>query len=335
MESAMPSRRSLLSYGPAVVAGGLLASNPVAARSADPEFVGIDAWLNTDPLSIAGLRGKVVLVDFWTYSCINCIRSLPYVEKWYQTYHSQGLEIIGINTPEFAFEHNPANVQAAVIRDGIHYPVALDNNDDTWNAFQNDSWPADYLIDRDGNIRYVSLGEGEYGTTEKAIQELLGVKRPLITPTSNVPVTQNQSPETYFGTNRQQDYSGSPASLTNGTYDFSPTATSNLSDDGWTLSGRWHIGAESITSVDPGARLTFQFNAKDVYMVAGSDQTIPVNVSLSGDNSSNYGSDAPGGTANVNGSRLYHIVSLPSFGSTTVTLSVPPGVSLYTFTFGS
>jgi len=299
-----------------------------------PEFAGLTNWINSPPLTIAGLRGKVVLVDFWTYSCINCIRSLPYVEKWYQTYHSQGLEIVGVNTPEFAFEHNPANVQAAVVHDGIRYPVALDNNDDTWNAFQNDSWPADYLIDRAGNIRYVSLGEGEYGTTEKAIQELLGVKQPLRTPTGNVPVTQNQSPETYFGTNRQQDYSGSPSSLTNGTYEFSPTAAGNLPDNGWTLSGHWQIGAESITSVDPNAQLTFQFSAKDVYMVAGSDQAIPVNVGLPGD-SSNYGSDAPGGTATVNGSRLYHIVSLPSFDSTTVTLSVPPGVSLYTFTFGS
>ncbi|HEY5442824.1 MAG TPA: redoxin family protein, partial [Candidatus Saccharimonadales bacterium] len=176
-----------------------------------PEFAGLTNWINSPPLTLAQEQGKVVLVDFWTYSCINCIRSIPYVEKWYQTYEKQGLVVVGVNTPEFAFEHNPDNVAAAVKKDGITYPVALDNNYDSWNAYNNDSWPADYLIDKQGNIRYVSLGEGDYDKTEKAIQTLLGVTRPLQTPTSNVPIGQNQTPETYFGTNREQNYVGSPA----------------------------------------------------------------------------------------------------------------------------
>lgn len=303
---------------------------PVAA----PQFQGLTNWINSPPLTMSGLRGKVVLVDFWTYSCINCIRSVPYVEKWYQTYHNQGLEIVGVNTPEFAFEHDPANVAAAVTRFGITYPVALDNNYDTWNAFDNDSWPADYLIDRSGNIRYVSLGEGDYGTTEQAIQELLGIHKKLTTPTSIVPITQSQTPETYFGTNRQTDYTGSPA-LSGGTTTFTPAST--LGANQWTLGGTWNIGTQPITSVSGDTTLSFNVSAKDVYMVASNANgaSSPVTVSLPSNVAGQYGSDAPGGIVSVNGARLYHIVSLQQFGSTTLTLHVPSGVSLYTFTFGS
>ena len=299
-----------------------------------PEFAGLTNWINSPPLTLAQEQGKVVLVDFWTYSCINCIRSIPYVEKWYQTYEKQGLVVVGVNTPEFAFEHNPDNVAAAVKKDGITYPVALDNNYDSWNAYNNDSWPADYLIDKQGNIRYVSLGEGDYDKTEKAIQTLLGVTRPLQTPTSNVPIGQNQTPETYFGTNREQNYVGSPA-LNDGTAQFTPS-TSPQSNQ-WTLSGKWQISAESITSQDAAAKLTFHVSAKDIYVVAGSanNQPMPVAVGLLAAQAGQYGADAPGGTATIAGSKLYHIVSLRQASSTTVTLTVPAGTSLYTFTFGS
>lgn len=299
-----------------------------------PQFQGLTNWINSPPLTLSSLKGKVVLVDFWTYSCINCIRSLPYVEKWYQTYHDKGLVVVGVSTPEFAFEHNPANVQAAVKRDGLTYPVALDNNDDTWNAFDNSSWPADYLIDKSGNIRYVSLGEGDYGTTEKAIQILLGTSQPLQTPTSNVPITASQTPETYFGTNRAQSYTGSPAE-TAGTTDY--TASTTLSTNSWTLQGAWQISPEYITSQSATSTLTFHVSAKDVYVVAGSvnNQSESVAVSLPATAAGQYGSDAPQGKLVVSGSRLYHIVSLNKAGDTTVTLTVPTGVSLYTFTFGS
>ncbi len=296
-----------------------------------PEFQGLTNWMNSPPLTIAGLKGKVVLVDFWTYSCINCIRSLPYVEKWYQTYHDKGLVVVGINTPEFAFEHNPANVAAAVKRDGIVYPVALDNNYDTWNAYDNDSWPADYLIDKTGQIRYVSLGEGDYNKTEKAIQVLLGLNQPLATPTSNVPIAQDQTPETYFGTDRAQSYVGTPA-LMDGNYTYAPAA---LGANDWTLHGSWQVSGQMITSTNPGSQLSFNVTAKDVYVVAGSNQPETVGVSLPAAAAGQYGSDVSGGNLTVNGSRLYHIVSLPELGNTTVTLTVPPGVSLYTFTFGS
>ncbi|HVA10707.1 MAG TPA: redoxin family protein, partial [Candidatus Dormibacteraeota bacterium] len=233
-----------------------------------PQLAGLTNWINSPPLTLTQLHGKVVLVDFWTYSCINCLRTLPYLEKWYQTYQDKGFVILGINTPEFAFEHDPNNVAAAVKRNGIAYPVALDNNYATWNAFSNDSWPADYLIDKSGNIRYVSLGEGDYDKTEQAIQLLLGINQPLKTPASVVPVTQEQTPETYFGTNRAQNYTGSPA-LNNGTAVFTPAAS--LAQNQWTLGGTWGIAAQPITTVSGNNTLTFNVSAKDVYMVASSD----------------------------------------------------------------
>jgi cytochrome c biogenesis protein CcdA/thiol-disulfide isomerase/thioredoxin len=299
-----------------------------------PQFQGLTNWINSPPLTVSGLKGKVVLVDFWTYSCINCIRSIPYVEKWYQTYEDKGLVVVGVSTPEFAFEHDPANVEAAVKRDKITYPVALDNNDETWNAFENTSWPADYLIDKSGNIRYVSLGEGNYGTTEKAIQLLLGTNQPLQTPTSDVPISADQTPETYFGTNRTQDFVGNPA-LSDGTASFTPSTA--LDPNAWTLGGSWQISPEYVTSESASSTLSFRVEAKDVYMVAGSanNQAEPVGVSLPSANAGQYGSDVVDGHVAVSGSRLYHIVSLPQGGDTTVTLTVPAGVSLYTFTFGS
>lgn len=299
-----------------------------------PQLQGLTNWINSPPLTLSELRGKVVLVDFWTYSCINCLRTLPYLEKWYHAYHSQGLVILGINTPEFAFEHIPANVAAAVKQDGILYPVALDNNYETWNAYQNDSWPADYLIDKSGNIRYVSLGEGDYAQTEQAIQVLLGVHERLQTPTSVVPISQDQTPETYFGTNRAQNYVGEP-SLNNGSYDF--TAATNVSSSQWTLGGSWNIAGQSITSQSATSTLRFNVTAKNVYMVASTSdiENNKVVVDLPSSVANQYGNDVVNGFVDVNSSRLYHIVSLKQFGTTTVTLTVPNGVSLYTFTFGS
>lgn len=299
-----------------------------------PQFQGLTNWINSSPLTLSQLKGKVVLVDFWTYSCINCMRTLPNLEKWYAAYQNKGLVIVGVNTPEFAFEHNPANVAAAVARDGIHYPVALDNNYDTWNAYDNDSWPADYLIDKSGNIRYVSLGEGDYPQTEQAIQLLLGIHAPLKTPKSVVPIAQNQTPETYFGTNRDQDYVGSSA-LNGGISSFTPAAS--LDQNQWTLGGSWNIGTQPITSNSSDSTLSFNVTAKDVYMVASnpSSGNDAVTVDLPANVAGQYGSDVVNGQVLVNSARLYHIVSLKQFGSTTVTLHVPNGVSLYTFTFGS
>jgi cytochrome c biogenesis protein CcdA/thiol-disulfide isomerase/thioredoxin len=311
---------------------GVLNVQPTPA----PQFAGLTNWINSKPLTLSQLKGKVVLVDFWTFSCVNCIRTIPFLEKVYQTYADKGFVIVGVNTPEFAFEHNPANVAAAVARDGITYPVALDNNYDTWNAYDNDSWPADYLIDTQGDVRYVSLGEGGYSQTEKAIQALLGLNTQLQSSKLNttVPVTQNQTPETYFGTNRDSDYVGTP-SLSDMTATFHAAAT--LGKNNWSLNGSWQINPEYITSESDSSTLSFHINAKDVYVVAGTPagQTSTVAITLPASVTGQYGSDAPNGQALINGSRLYHIVSLSQMGDPTITLQVPKGVSLYTFTFGS
>ncbi len=311
---------------------GVLNVQPTPA----PALVGLTNWINSPPLQLSQLRGKVVLVDFWTYSCVNCNRALPYVEKWYQAYAGKGLVVIGVHTPEFAFEHNPSNVANFVKADGITYPVALDNNYETWNAFENDSWPADYLIDKSGNIRYISLGEGNYNITEEAIQQLLGIHAPLQTPTSVVPISSSQTDETYFGTNRAMNFYGTPE-LNNGLLNFSPVPPSQLPQNFWTLNGSWQVAAQSITSTTNNDQLTFRVEAKDVYVVAGStnNQPLTMNVGLPSANAGQYASDAPNGSITISTPGLYHIVSLKQFGSTVVTLTVPKGISLYTFTFGS
>jgi cytochrome c biogenesis protein CcdA/thiol-disulfide isomerase/thioredoxin len=172
-----------------------------------PGFKGITAWLNTaggKPLSLASLRGKVVLVDFWTYSCINCQRSLPHVEAWYKTYARDGFVVVGVHTPEFAFEHVVSNVRAEAGQLGVHYPVAIDNNYDTWDAYDNESWPADYLIDANGDVRHIGVGEGDYTGTERLIRQLLadahpGIALPASTSVPNKTPTGEINPETYIG----------------------------------------------------------------------------------------------------------------------------------------
>ena len=172
-----------------------------------PELTGITGWLNTpgnQPLSLAGLRGKVVLIDIWTYSCINCQRTLPHLEAWYRAYHDAGLEIIGVHTPEFAFEHVPSNMAEQARALGVAYPVAIDNDYATWNAYNNQYWPAEYLVDPAGVIRHVSFGEGGYGTAEELIRQLLVERNPerQLPPSTEVPdatPTGEQTQETYLG----------------------------------------------------------------------------------------------------------------------------------------
>jgi cytochrome c biogenesis protein CcdA/thiol-disulfide isomerase/thioredoxin len=303
-----------------------------------PPFVGLTNWINSPTLTLFQLKGKVVLVDFWTYSCVNCNRAIPHVEELYKNYAKDGLVVVGVSTPEFAFEHNPSNVANAVRADGITYPVALDNNYETWNSFDNDSWPADYLIDKGGNIRYVHLGEGDYQTTERAVQALLGLNQPLKdTSNDNVPITSNQTAETYFGSARESNFDGSPQ-INNGTYTFNPAPSgAPLPPNFWTLTGSWNIADQPITSKSNSSTLTFNIEAKNVYVVASSANNLPqtVTVGLSSNVSGQYGTADPGGSLTVSTPGLYNIASLTKFGSATVTLNVPPGVSLYTFTFGS
>src|SRR5438094_5584226 len=222
IEGTVTAKESLDRLGgktkPAFVAHGQqLASQPgkvpLKDYGAAPDVHDVSAWINSRPLSLPKLRGKVVLVDFWTYSCINCLRTLPYLKAWDARYRSKGLVILGVHTPEFAFEHDLGNVRAAVKRLGVRYPVALDNDYGTWNAFGNNYWPADYLVDQSGHVRDVHIGEGGYSQTDRDIRLLLaaGTKRlPKDMPEPDRTPTELRTPETYLGYSRIGNYDGSP-----------------------------------------------------------------------------------------------------------------------------
>jgi cytochrome c biogenesis protein CcdA/thiol-disulfide isomerase/thioredoxin len=296
-----------------------------------PELTGLGAWINSDPTTLAALKGKVVLIDFWTYSCINCIRTLPYVEKWYETYKDQGFVVLGIHTPEFAFEHEVTNVKNAAKEHDLTYPIALDNSYSTWNAYDNHYWPAHYLIDKDGKVRYIHFGEGEYATTEKAIQELLGEDKPLVTSDSEVSRNNSQTPETYFGTARAKNFVGKPV-LAPGIQKFEKA--SSLDADMWTLGGTWDVQDDTITSADDAATIAFHVAAKNVYMVASSSDGVG-EVKISSDSKNSWqGKDVLTNGVMVKESKLYHIAQFEKFQDAVLELRVPKGVSLYTFTFG-
>jgi cytochrome c biogenesis protein CcdA/thiol-disulfide isomerase/thioredoxin len=291
-----------------------------------PAFRGIQQWLNTpggQPVSLASLKGKVVLVDFWAYSCINCQRELPHVEAWDKAYASDGLEVIGVHTPEYAFEHVPSNVAAGVRRLGLTFPVALDNSYGTWNAYDNQSWPASYLIDASGQIRHVSIGEGDYGGEEQLIRQLLSAAHPGIAlpRATDIPDTtpqdSAQTPETYLGAERQQGYHGS-APYATGQF----TAPATLPADSFALAGAWTIGQESITA-GQGAGITLAFHASKVYLDVGGTGTLTVSA---------------GGTSKVirvsGAPDIYTVATKQPAGDGTVTIRLSPGLQAYSFTFG-
>jgi cytochrome c biogenesis protein CcdA/thiol-disulfide isomerase/thioredoxin len=313
----------------------------VAAFKA-PEFTGIQDWINSKPLTLAQLKGKVVLVDFWTYTCINCIRSLPYVQGWYSHYQKDGLVVIGVEAPEFSYEKIPSNVAAAVKQDGLTYPIAIDGNLDTWNAYHNEYWPADYLIDRSGNVRREYFGEGEYSQMEQAIRGLLSengntkLSSKLVTASSTpAPISQNQTPETYLGTARADAYTGSPAlgSSPDQTYSFA----NNIGSSDWSLSGDWQVSGNDITS-GADAKIRINIAAKNVYVVGGASSPTKVNVSFNSQPISQAGvagADITNSQVNIQLSNLYRIASFKNFNSGIIELDVPSGVSLNTFTFGN
>lgn len=298
---------------------------------AAPELAGITGWINGDPTSLAALRGKVVLVKFWTYSCINCIRTLPYVQSWYDTYHDKGFEIVAVHTPEFEFEKVPANVEQAVKDYKITYPVALDPDYKTWRAYDNKYWPAKYLIDAEGNIRYVHFGEGEYDEIEGAIQELLREAghdiSEEISAVASTPFRQGQSPETYFGKARAERFaSDEPLKAGEGTY----TLVSDLAPHAWALDGAWTV-AEEYSRAGAGGALSMQVSAQEMYVVmAGTDVSAkPVNVFVDG-----VGMSELAVTNTAEDQTLYRVASFPEYGEHTVRLEFPEGgVQLYAATF--
>jgi cytochrome c biogenesis protein CcdA/thiol-disulfide isomerase/thioredoxin len=305
-----------------------------------PEFVGNEQWFNTPgdrPLTLRGLRGRVVLVDFWTYSCINCIRTFPYLKAWDERYRKDGLTIVGVHTPEFPFEREASNVETAIGENGIHYPVVQDNEQATWNAYGNQYWPAEYFIDAQGRVRYVHFGEGEYGEKEKVIRDLLAeagreVKGSETSVHAVAPSTTVTTPETYLGAARAERFTNSM--LSPGSHDF--TAPKSLPANEFAYRGKWDIALDSATA-ENGAALDLSFGARRVYLVLGSPgQDRRVRVLLDGRPiaAADAGSDVHAGAVTVTGQRLYNLVDLPRVGHHVLTLEPEAGVEGYAFTFG-
>lgn len=304
-----------------------------------PELRNIADWINSDPQTLAGLKGKVVLVDFWTYSCINCQRTQPYLNAWHDKYKDSGFVILGIHAPEFAFEKVTKNIQEAVTDAGIKYPVALDNDFSTWNAYKNRFWPAKYLIDKDGQIRYTHFGEGKYTETEEAIQSLLKESGKSVTvdtesDRSTGTVSRDQTPETYLGFDRMERFANDSQTVAGKPVDYA--LANDLGKDQWSLGGQWQINDESSQSLANNNKLSLKFSAKEVYLVMSGPPGALVGVSVNG-------LSKPGG-ADVNDSsqvtldraRLYKIVSGDQYlPNGELTLTFPTGVTINAFTFGS
>jgi len=315
-------------------AGGLQDLGPA------PEFSETQNWFNTPgnrPLTLSSLRGRVVLIDFWTYTCINCIRTLPYLKAWDAAYRGRGLTIVGVETPEFDFEHDAGNVSNAIGQFGLRYPVVQDNNMGTWNAYANQYWPADYLIDANGHVRYTAFGEGDYGKTETAIRALLAEAGKQVGgkghPTGVIVPSQQATPETYLGTARAQGWVNGPRA---GLHDYG-SAGQALETNEFAYRGTWNI-AEQPATAGSGAGIEVEFQAKNVYLVLSSpgERPLPVQVLLDGRaiSAADAGSDVHGGLLTVRGQRLYTLVSLPSNERHRLALRFAPGVSGYAFTFG-
>jgi cytochrome c biogenesis protein CcdA/thiol-disulfide isomerase/thioredoxin len=305
-----------------------------------PEFVGTERWFNTlgdRPLTLRQLRGRVVLVDFWTYSCINCIRTLPYLEAWDKRYRRDGLTIVGVHSPEFPFERDPGNVEAAIAEDGIRYPVVQDNELATWSAYANQYWPAEYFVDARGNVRYVHFGEGEYGEKEKVIRQLLAeagdrVGRGMSGARGIEPSAGVTTPETYLGVARAERFTN--AELSPGLHDLS--APPRLPANEFAYRGSWRI--EFHSAMAAGGSLELNFGARRVYLVLGTADGQPrrVRVLLDGKpiDADAAGSDVHGGTVTVSSQRLYDLVDLPRVGHHVLRLEPEAGVMGYAFTFG-
>jgi cytochrome c biogenesis protein CcdA/thiol-disulfide isomerase/thioredoxin len=314
---------------------------PLPDLGAAPDFAGTQRWFNTPDgraLSLRALRGHVVLVDFWTYTCINCIRTLPFLRALYATYHPYGLEIVGVETPEFTFEQEASNVQQAIHSDGLRYPVVQDNDYVTWNAYQNQYWPAEYLIDAHGEVRHTQFGEGSYKQDEAAVRELLyqaGARElpPPMTATTITPSAGLATPETYLDPQRAQGFA---QPLEPGVHYYPGVGSVALNE--FALRGYWHVGKQSINPTAPGASIEGGFQAAHVYLVLTSSGNVPRQVRVLLDRrpipAADAGADVHGGLVTVSGQRLYALVSLPQAEAHMLTVEVPPGVSAYDFTFG-
>jgi cytochrome c biogenesis protein CcdA/thiol-disulfide isomerase/thioredoxin len=323
----------------APVPDGAASGLPVLGQA--PDFTGNQQWFNTaggQALSLAGLRGRVVLVDFWTYTCINCIRTLPYLKAWDERYRDRGLTIVGVHTPEFPFERDAGNVRNAIEQSDLRYPVAQDNDYATWDAYANQYWPAKYLIDARGRVRYTHFGEGDYDATEDAIRGLLAEagERPgaARTRARGERVGTVATPESYLGAARAERFVNGP--IVPGVHDYDLPAD-GVPLNGLGYGGTWAISGDGATAVR-GATLDLGFAAERVFLVLGSrgDRPRTVRVRLDGRPLPDAlaGSDVRGGRATIREQRLYRLVELDRLGEHRLTLELAPGVSGYAFTFG-
>jgi cytochrome c biogenesis protein CcdA/thiol-disulfide isomerase/thioredoxin len=314
-----------------------------------PSLSGAEEWLNSPPLTPEGLKGKVVLIDFWTYSCINCLRAIPYIRAWAEKYKDHGLVVIGVHTPEFAFERKISNVRAAVAELKIGYPVAVDNEYKIWRAFDNQYWPAHYFIDAQGRIRYHHFGEGEYDQSERVIQRLLaeagdeGYSAALVSVAASgaqaaPDETDVKSPETYVGYNRADNFVSPGGIVEDESHDY---ASPPLQLNQWSLSGDWTVGAENAVLNKQDGRIVYRFHARDLHLVLGpaaDNKPIRFRVSIDGAApGANHGADIDAeGRGVVDGQRLYQLIRQNgAISDRTFEIEfLNPGVQAYAFTFG-
>jgi len=308
-----------------------------------PNFTDNQDWFNTpggQPLTMAGLRGHVVLVDFWTYTCINCIRTLPFLKALYADYHPYGLEVVGVETPEFTFEQEASNVEQAIRGDGIEYPVVQDNDYGTWNAYQNEYWPADYLIDATGQVRHTQFGEGDYKQSEAAVRQLLfeaGVKHLPPPITVKVPTASQDmaTPETYLGAERAAQEDFSPA-VHSGVHTYPGNGALALNESA--LKGTFDLTSQYATPVSSPGEISLDFQAAKVYLVLTSTGSVPRKIEVRLDGrpipAADAGTDVHDGAVTVRGQRLYSLVSMTTDEQRLLTVELPPGVRAYDFTFG-
>ncbi len=361
--SAMKGSGSMMARAAAGAAAGAAASAPSSQSPGDgpgsaklpdegvfPPLTGAVAWINSPPLTTEGLRGKVVLVDFWTYSCINCLRSLPYVRAWAQKYKDHGLVVIGVHTPEFAFEKSLDNVRSAVRRLDITYPVAVDSDYAIWEAFQNNYWPADYFIDSTGHIRGHEFGEGDYDASEHLIQQLLADAGNQTVPGGYVAdqgtgaeaaadIDEIRSPETYIGYEKAESFASPEATVKDRPATYSVPATLALNQ--WSLEGRWTVQSEKAVLDQAPGRIVFRFHARDLHLVLGpaaDGKPIRFKVLLDGAApGADHGVDADAqGEGVVRQVRLYQLIrQKPGVEDHTFTIEfLDPGVQAFSFTFG-
>ena len=332
-----------------VPAPKLKAGEPLPVEGEMPSLAGATQWLNSPPLSTKSLRGKVVLVDFWTYSCINCIRALPYVRGWADKYRDHGLVVIGVHAPEFAFEKDPANVAKAVWDLGVDYPVALDNNYAIWQGFNNEYWPAHYFIDAQGRIRHHHFGEGDYRESEDVIRQLLAAAGQKNLPTGYVDDNRHgveaaasddpiRSPETYVGYARAENFAGGRVAHDEPRDYHAPAS---LATNQWAFDGRWNVHDENAQLDQAGGRIVYRFRGRDLHLVLGpgsAGKPIHFRVRIDGKPpGADHGMDTDAdGNGTVTAQRLYQLVRQAS-GSGERLFEIEfldPGVQAYAFTFG-